>query len=183
MTWCWWCCHPFEGEELHLPYKYDSRRNRFETCGFFCSWGCMKSYNIDKYKTGGIGGIIAENITLMRKRKSKDGKLSPVKPAPHRHAIDVFGGTLSIEEFRKCTEENDIPLVLLPNELHAVQDVVKVKKQVLKDPTVQDLKDKMDAINISDTSNGEALKLKRAKPLKRNQNNLLDTLGITFKTK
>jgi len=183
MTWCWWCCHPIEGEELHLPYKYDSIRNQFKSVGFFCSWGCMKAYNIEKYKTGGTGGIIAENITLMRKRKSKTGKLTLVKAAPHRYALDTFGGSLSIEEFRKCTEENDIPLVLLPNEIHTVQDVVKITKQVLKAPTVQDLKDKMDVINLSETGNAESLKLKRVKPLRRNQNNLTDSLGITFKSK
>lgn len=179
MTWCWWCCHPIEGEELHLPYKYDSRRDKFESVGFFCSWGCVKAYNIEKYKTGGIGGIISENITLMRKRKHKEGRLKPVKAAPHRHALEVFGGTLTIEEFRKCTEENDIPMVLLPNEIHTCQEVVKVKKHVMKEPTVQDLQDKMNEIKLTDTS----LKLKREKPLKRNQNSLMDSLGITFKSK
>ena len=58
--WCWWCCHPFEGDTLELPYKYDEKRNKFYTCGGFCSWSCMKRYAIDKY---GItrGGIICSN--------------------------------------------------------------------------------------------------------------------------
>ncbi len=44
-AWCWWCCHEFEGQSLHLPFKWDSLRNRFETMG------CER--NVKHFATGG----------------------------------------------------------------------------------------------------------------------------------
>src|SRR6056300_1725774 len=95
---CWWCCHTFTNEPLKLPYHYDYLRNKYVTEGHFCSWSCMKSYAIDKYGLN-KGGIICGNIITMRKKMYN--LIGSVVMAPKRYMLKMFGGPLTIEEFRK----------------------------------------------------------------------------------
>ena len=182
MSWCWWCCHTFETTPVSLPYEYDDRRDHFKTVGRFCSWGCVKAYNVEKYGSGGKGGIISNNITLFRKRKNK-GKLVLTKIAPHRLSLIEFGGTLTIEEFRGYEDRKDEIVVKMPNEIYAHQKIHKLERLEYKEPTATDLKSKLDNINDSEHAGQQTLKLKRPQPLKRNVNNITTSLGITFKPK
>ena len=160
--WCWWCCHPFETESLQLPYSYDDRRKRFTTLGNFCSWSCMKSYALDKYGVN-KGSIICGNITLMRKRLS--GKLESIKRAPNRFSLKVFGGNMTIEEFR----ENAVIDAIMPN---------KVITEPMKNNTVPFISNAKKMNEIKNTNDG--LVLKRSKPLQRNQNSLESALGLVI---
>lgn len=166
--WCWWCCHPFESETLKLPYKYDDKRSKFYTCGGFCSWSCMKRYAIDKY---GItrGGIICSNIIIMRKKLYN--KLGSITIAPLRERLNVFGGDLTIEEFRNNSvvdKEKPKEIDMKPHEDRLIPIISNTKK--------------MNEIKSASGKN-ETLKLKRDKPLKRNQNNLESALGLIIKPK
>ena len=151
-----------------MPYKYDNRRNKFDTCGIFCSWSRMKSFALDKH---GItrGGIICGNIIMMRKKMYN--QLGSVKPAPNRYHLKEFGGDLTIEQFR----ENQTVDKLKPKEIN--------KKPVVDNviPFVSNTK-KMDEIKNA-SSNNSALKLKRNKPLKRDYNNLESALGLIITPK
>lgn len=160
-----------------MPYKYDDRRNKFSTTGVFCSWPCMKALAIDKYGLN-KGGEICQFITLMRKRATK--KLGGVQRAPNRFALKMFGGHLTIEEFRSVTMDN-FPVLQMPNESHIMPHITSSQRDyetiTSKQATVRDLKDKMNEINRTSTNN-EPLRLKRPKPLKRDENNLEASLGI-----
>ena len=97
--WCWWCCHPFNNEPCYLPTVHDEYRKRFVVVGNFCSWSCVKSYNID------IGDMsVNKRNYIIRYILSKMGqKTADIKPAPPRTMLKQFGGNLSIEEFRKSS--------------------------------------------------------------------------------
>ena len=97
--WCWWCCHPFNNEPCYLPTVHDEYRKRFVVVGNFCSWSCVKSYNID------IGDMsVNKRNYIIRYMLSKIGQNTDnVKPAPPRTMLKQFGGNLSIEEFRKSS--------------------------------------------------------------------------------
>jgi hypothetical protein len=174
--WCWWCCHAFEGEALHLPYKHDVLRNRFETMGAFCSWGCMKAFNLDR---NGVnrGGIIGQNILMMRKQVC--GVLTSIKCAPNRFALKEFGGEMTVEEFRAIGTGKDHVTVHMPDEFLRYQ-IVKRDKYEARGSTVKELDGKFQEIAWAPGTN-ETLKLKRPQPLKRDANNLETSLGITRK--
>jgi hypothetical protein len=128
----------------------------------------MKSYALDKYGVN-RGGIICGNIIMMRRRMYNQS--GHVKPAPSRYSLDVFGGNMTIEEFRR----------------NQTIDTVEKKEIVSKPykdniiPFVSNTK-KMDEIKNAN-SNNNALKLKRNKPLKRNHNNLESALGLIITPK
>ena len=166
--WCWWCCHSFDNTPLQIPTKYDQRRNKFTTCGNFCSWSCMKTYAVDKYGLS-RGCIIIGNMTMMRKRMYS--KVGSIKPAPNRLHLKEFGGTMSIEEFRI----NALIDEAKPNEIEIDSAPDLVIKPVLNTSKMYEIK------GASGTN--EALRLKRAKPLKRDQNNLESVLGLVIKQK
>jgi hypothetical protein len=147
MVWCFWCCHPIEGEALHLPFKYDDRREEFKTYGHFCSWACIKAYNIDKASPR--WGEIQSLITMMRLKMY--GKISPCPRAPKRECLQVFGGTMSIEDFRNC---KDPPHIRIPPSI-----LIEYKPEVY-------------SMHKGIESSVSELVIRREKPLKRMQSPL-----------
>ena len=167
--WCWHCCHSFEGQALNLPYKYDQMRDKFSTSGIFCSWGCMKAFNIDK---NGVnrGGIIGCNIVIMRKKMFNI--IGPIITAPNRYNLKEFGGTMTIEEFRSGITKD----VGLSATDISTSNKIEIKYTQPGTAHFEKMSQITDASNVN-----EPLRLKRTKPLKRNENNLEKTLGITRK--
>jgi hypothetical protein len=96
---CWWCCHPFECTPCTMPIKYDSYKNKYNCVGIFCSWNCVKSYSFD-LKDQKISER-ASIITLIIKQLYNLSYSIGIKPAPPRQTLKMFGGYLSIEEFRQ----------------------------------------------------------------------------------
>ena len=166
--WCWWCCHTFEGTSLNMPYKHDERRNKFYTSGNFCSWSCMKTYVIDKYGCN-RGGLICGNMVMMRRKLFN--KIGTIKKAPPKQKLIQFGGDMTIEQFR----ENNVVDKEEPNEIKTEP----VREIIIP---ISDNTKKMKDIKSS-TGKNETLRLKRDKPLKRNENNLESVLGLVIKTK
>ena len=124
----------------------------------------MKAHNIQRINNGKT----TMNIIIMRKKLYNI--FGAIKSAPARQQLDVFGGPLSIKEFRKNQTVDTGPITPIKEEPY--------KSMVIKINT--DSTDKMAQIKNSSGKN-EPLKLKRAKPLKRDINNLEMTLGITRK--
>ncbi len=128
----------------------------------------MKRYAIDKY---GItrGGIICSNIIIMRKKLYN--KLGSITMAPLREQLDVFGGDLTIDEFRS-------------NNIVDKEKPMDIDSKPLEDRVIPISSNhvKMNEIRNA-TGKNETLKLKREKPLKRNQNSLETALGLIIKPK
>jgi hypothetical protein len=166
--WCWWCCHDFDSTPLSMPFRHDERRNIFHTSGNFCSWSCMKSYAIDKYGLS-RGGLICGNIVMMRKKMFN--QIGSVKPAPDRFRLKEFGGDMTIEDFRKNQTLDEGKAKEVDNKPY--------EKNIV--PFVSNTKRMNEIKNASSDNN--ALKLKRSKPLKRSHNNLESALGLVITPK
>jgi len=179
---CWWCVHSLPQRPcIHLPVRYDEKRNIFTTQGNFCSWACAKAYALDMgtSRSGEIQMILA----MMRRRSY--GKYIPLFPAPRRQALRIFGGTMTIEEFRGYGGLVEPPPVYFPDEKQLHQKV-GVSNDPEKPPEVSqsssNSRGKLAAIETS-TAQTDTLKLKRDKPLERSKSKLENVLGITRKTK
>ena len=103
---CWWCVHSFENVPIGLPL--DFIKNKYRCRGIFCSFECMLAYaqtqkNIKMYLINQL------YITLTGQDINDKGKLIA---APDKYLLDIFGGPLTIDEFRKANETNKIYKIL-----------------------------------------------------------------------
>ncbi len=99
--WCWWCCHNFKTEPCYLPTVHDEYRDRYVVIGNFCSWSCVKSYNIDigdmyVNKRAYIIGHILKKLGIQSRN---------ILAAPPRTVLKEFGGNIDIVQFRKASGE------------------------------------------------------------------------------
>ena len=156
---CWWCCHPWDGPDVHLPTRYDDRTKKFTTVGHFCSFECAKAWGMDN--GGSRWGEMLEFLALYRKHAM--GKYTPTTCAPKRQTLKMFGGPLTIEEFRK--NKNQI-WVHTPGDIHMVHTFSTREEKAAAPPGAGDAED-------------GSLVLKRTKPLKRAASKLESALGIT----
>tara|TARA_B100000035_G_C20858465_1_gene490769 strand:- start:94 stop:750 length:657 start_codon:yes stop_codon:yes gene_type:complete len=92
---CWNCCHKFHSCIVGLPIKYEN--NIFNTIGDFCSLECAYRYAYEYHKDN-IHEII--NIINLYNNKKKNVTTN-VKMAPPKTILKMFGGDLSIDEYRK----------------------------------------------------------------------------------
>lgn len=152
MKLCFWCCHPIDGEILRMPFKHDRRTDTFKTMGQFCSWSCMVTYN----RCDRVHG----NILVMRKRMT--GRMRVVPRAPDRYALEAFGGTMTIEEFRT---ETDPPWVQMPNMYPMIQSIEASRRY------------KPIAAKPKAAPDGD-LVMRRPIPLKRDANTIESLLNI-----
>jgi hypothetical protein len=150
---------------VHFPLRYDEKRKKFTTVGNFCSWECSKAYGIDMKSAR--WGEMQMYLALMRKQAL--GKYTPVFSAPKREALKVFGGTMTIEEFRSYQGKQPPP-VEFPNQIQLNQVVNGVKLAPTAPTNEQPVGD-------------DELVLKRSKPLLRAKSKLESALGITRKAK
>lgn len=149
-----------------MPLKYIQRTSEFSLDGYFCSWSCMKTYNMDRNNLHVIG-IINSNMLLMRKMLYN--KFSNIKRAPPRNRLKMFGGDLTIDEFRSGCDRDPIPIKsITESKVPSITKIIPIQRVS---------NEKLSEINNSNARN-EPLRLKREKPLKREQNNLEGLLGI-----
>lgn len=109
---CWWCCHPFDGAPAPLPYKYEKKA--FHVLGNFCSPECAAAYNFDKFE----GEEVWERYALLNflYKKIYNERNVKIKLACPRETLKIFGGNLTIKEFRSqhSNYERDFKIIYPP---------------------------------------------------------------------
>lgn len=106
-VYCWWCCHPFNTQPVSLPIRLHN--DKFELIGCFCSYNCACSYN-----NAFSGGKVAERNSLLHTmyRKLHNAKNVIIKPAPPKEILTIFGGKITIDEYRKESFINDFNVTI-----------------------------------------------------------------------
>lgn len=167
-THCWWCCHPFDTVPIPLPTCYNDNIDAFSVKGTFCSWGCSKSYSLGESHTLGY-----QSQLLLLLRKRVEGKVIPIKCAPQRSQLSIFGGPMSIEAFRRASATECKQSMLTVNMLAQTFGLMMIKNENQDHENTHEpssmlsrergLKSDLGLDNISIKKN-EPLKLKRTKP-------------------
>ena len=95
---CWHCCHKFDNMPCGIPLSYED--GNFNTKGVFCSFNCALTYN---YNSKECENQIQERESLLYLMYKKINSVKEVnlKYAPEKETLKMFGGTLTIKEFRK----------------------------------------------------------------------------------
>ena len=102
---CWHCCHLFDTVPLPIPKAksiYESR-NIYHVYGIFCSCNCAVAYLLER-NTHDQQHLLLRFKEMAASVFKVDGINSNVfimEPAPPRIFLKMFGGHLTIEEFRR----------------------------------------------------------------------------------
>ena len=116
---CWYCCHSFDNTPVGIPAILTNYV--FRCYGNFCSYNCAKRYlcplkddeddmasmqsSNDIFK-GDDQGEKLQLLELLYHLETDADMDEPIKTAPRRLILKMFGGTKTIDEFRKSFKTN-----------------------------------------------------------------------------
>ena len=137
---CWWCCHQFDSVPIGLPIKYDNNKKKFHVKGVFCSFSCMLAYKKDNPHYKSKQDLINFLYTKLTGTFLLDINLCP---APPRCSLKMFGGELSIDQFRNSFKEHKIynmiqyPMFVCNDYIEEVdiENIKRVNQNVFSDTT------------------------------------------------
>lgn len=95
---CFWCCHSIDNLIYGMPYNYDTINDTYYILGSFCSLNCANAYNFSINSGSDKVWEVNSWIQMLGRRY---GLKNVIRPAPSRYLLEMFGGNLSIDEFRK----------------------------------------------------------------------------------
>lgn len=96
---CFWCCHDIGAHKYGMPIAYDPVHQVFSQFGTFCSLECAAAHNFATHQGSDKVWEIHSWIQLLAKRL---GIETPIRAAPSRYYLQLFGGPMTIEDFRAC---------------------------------------------------------------------------------
>ncbi len=132
---CYWCCHQFSNSPVFMPCKL--KGDIFEVKGIFCSFECCFSYMSNHQRH-------SKNIHLLKYMyylfTGKKFFRESLRKAPEKECLKIFGGPLTIEEFRSNSNTYEIlsqPMSYIPSLIEKVHKIpslpVKEKRSFLGD--------------------------------------------------
>lgn len=101
---CLWCCHDVNDFTCGMPLAYDSILNHYTLYGNFCSFECASAYNFSKNTKSDRVWDINNMINMMARSY---GFEVPIRPAPNYELLNIFTGTMDINEFRNVHKKKD----------------------------------------------------------------------------
>ena len=144
---CWHCCHKFESMPCGIPLAY--KNDIFHVKGVYCSFNCALKSNYDSN--------ISENqiqeresLLYLMYKQMYDVKEVDIPYAPTRETLEMFGGSLTIEEFRVNSSTYEMvypPMLSIIPQLEEIKIletgtdelILHINKQVKKDNTLDQL--------------------------------------------
>ncbi len=98
---CHHCCHKFKTKPCGIP-KFIDDDNIFHVTGIFCSFNCALTFNNNSNEYENVIQERESMLYLLYRECNEFEKLDyEIRPAPERETLKMFGGPLTIEEFRK----------------------------------------------------------------------------------
>jgi hypothetical protein len=170
---CWWCCHTFDTYPVFYPIKYIDKTDIFMVKGCYCSFNCvlgsmMKDRNTD-----------ISLLSYLHRRLIGVGLLSKIKPAPAKEILQMFGGPICIDKYRKSFTNfvkyhiNVLPMVFLPQQLeeHTINELLKKSIDQMKANKIKNV-----LLDEKNVTNG----IKRLSLESRNTGNIKNLMGMTM---
>lgn len=151
---CMWCCHSFEWTPCALPWKYLD--GKFYVKGNFCSFNCASAHNF-REKNNDIQMWERNSLLNLMYKKIYNKDFVKIKPAPPKEVLKIFGGFMSIDDYRKT-------FIMNKNEYKIIDPPMISLVPQIEENTIEE--------RYTKTDSNENLRLKRNKPLTDNMNTL-----------
>jgi hypothetical protein len=155
---CFWCCHPFKGRPVVLPIRDEGEY--LQVYGNFCCPECAMAYLFDMRQDSHTRW---EQLALLN-RVYSDYVGGKIKPAPHRSVLKMFGGPMSIDEFRDIITQKKVRVDIHIPPMVSLLSTMDTKPIDFYDANLT--KDVMETVKERLQKAEEVLKLRRTKPLK-----------------
>lgn len=102
---CWWCTLPFDSIPCFIPKKM--RVGKYHVIGCFCSFNCSMAYNLyaldqNQYECLRQCALIHTMYTEIY------GEIKEILPSPPKEVMAMYGGKLSVDQYRKKLKECNI---------------------------------------------------------------------------
>ena len=165
-TACFWCCHPFAWKSFVVPTHYDAHSNQYNAEGHYCSAECA------------LGWIYADARLTDTQRWLRHSllasmyKITTLNRAPDKRALRMFGGTLSIEQYRRYIREGGAPLQL------AMPPIRLYMPSINTHTSSRDIKSYVTLSNDTVDKASQQLRLKRSKPVHQTVHTLDKCMGL-----
>ncbi len=97
---CWWCCHQFDTEPIGVPSRFDQQNKQFTVVGCFCSYNCARTFVETEKRSECKWMLVRMYKELTGKSVTQQQFDEQIPPASPRFTLKMFGGKLSIQEYR-----------------------------------------------------------------------------------
>ena len=153
---CFWCCHAFENKPVVLPIR--DQGEYIQVHGNFCSPECAMAYLFEQRQDSYARW---EQLSLLNRIY---GSSQPLKPAPPKQILKLFGGPMTIEEYRSLLQSHTLRVDLHLPPMVSLLATMDTKPIDFYDVSLT--KGVMETVKERLAKAEEVLKLKRTKPLK-----------------
>jgi hypothetical protein len=170
---CYWCCHVFSNRPVVLPIR--DTGEHLIVMGNFCCPECAMSYLFDMHQDSHTRW---EQLSLLNRiyRELCNGKIAP---APPRAILKLFGGVLSIQEYRQLIQSHKVRVDVHLPPMVSILATMDTKPIDFYDANITK--------NVSETVKErlqkaeEVLRLRRTKPLKAWESTLDACINLKIK--
>lgn len=109
---CWYCRLPFQSQPIPIVQQYDATKNIYDVYGVACSGPCSKSYIMSLRNNDARTRLMWQTKMLIEVFGWPADE--PVPAAHPWQALDVFGGYMTLQEWRRVTPEYKMQLKMPP---------------------------------------------------------------------
>lgn len=155
---CFWCCHSFTNRPVILPMR--DTGEHLEVTGNFCSPECACAYLFDMRQDSHTRW---EQLALLY-RVYGEACQGKIHPSPSRSVLKLFGGNLSIQEYRSLIQSHKIRVDIHLPPMVSILATMDTKPIDFYDASLT--KGATETITERLQKAEEVLRLRRTKPLK-----------------
>ena len=170
---CFWCCHVFTNRPVVLPMR--DTGEHLQVTGNFCSPECACSYLFDMRQDSHTRW---EQLALLYRVYGEACK-GKIQPAPARNTLKLFGGGLSISEYRGLIQSHKVRIDIHLPPMVSILATMDTKPIDFYDSSLT--KGASETIKERLQTAEEVLRLRRTKPLKAWESTLDACINLKIK--
>lgn len=167
---CFWDCHEFRGTPCVIPTMIEE--GIWRVYGNFCCPECAAAYLFTERLDAHVQW---ERYALLNRLYAAGG--DPVRLAPPRTSLRMFGGTLDVSEFRSIVGEKRMRVDVMTPPMISIIQVMDTKPIDFYDASMKNtfIPWEMDRMN---RPGAQGLRLRRTKPVAEKESTLEWCMGI-----
>ncbi len=170
---CFWCCHTFNNRPVVLPIR--DTGEHLQVTGNFCSPECALSYLFDMRQDSHTRW---EQLALLY-RVYGEACQGKIHPAPSRNVLKLFGGNLSITDYRNLIQSHKVRIDVHLPPMVSILATMDTKPIDFYDASLT--KGVTETIKERLQKAEEVLRLRRTKPLKAWESTLDACINLKIK--